>query len=468
MRFLLRCAVAKLLNRTRELARLEQSWKRAGAGSPELVLVWGRRRVGKTFLLSHFVRGRRAVYFGATAQAEAVELGRLHEAVRQGLGERAADLAGGGFTSWEAALKYLAALARDEPLALVLDEVPYLMQSTPGFASIVQVVWDHLADTRLMLVLTGSAVSVIEGIIGEGGALRGRPTVALRLEPLDPVDARVFLPRLSASDYLDAYAACGGYPLHLKAWDASESAEQNLKRMAFSAGGVLLDDASSMLAEELSGSAGYARILAAVGRGSGKHSEISSQAGQRIDQPLETLLRGGFLRRSNPVGAPKAAKPIYELADPYLAFWFSCLFAARSEIEGGQGPAVWRRIQPAWRRHLGAVFEELARDHARRLSAMGVLPPDLLIGRWWAATGEPCEVDVLGLRGAEVALIGEARLQDKPLDVADLHALKSKTSRVPRLAQAPVFAMWSRAGVSAAAKRAGAQGYELSEMLRPG
>jgi AAA+ ATPase superfamily predicted ATPase len=457
--------VADFLNRRREVSRLEESWLRAAAGSPQLAVIWGRRRVGKTFLISHFVRKRRAVFFGATAQAETVELGRLYEAVRRDLGERAFDLAAGGFTSWEAALKFLAALAADEPLAVVIDEIPYLTESTPGFASIVQVVWDHLKrGTKLMLVLTGSAVSVIERILGESGALRGRPTLTMYLEPLEPLDARAFLPKLSASDYLAAYATCGGYPLHLKAWDASRTVEDNLLALAFSAGGILLDDAASMLAEELGGSSGYARILAAVGRGSSKYSEIASQAGQRVEQPLETLVRSGFLRRALPVGAPKAARPLYEIPDPYLAFWFGCLFASRSEIEGGQGKAALRQALPVYQRHLGAVFEELARAHARRLSETGMLP-ELLIGRWWAVSGEPCEVDVLGLSGSKVALIGEARLQDKPLDIRDLAALLAKSARVPGLAKNPTLAFWSRAGVTAAVKRQGALGFKLSEML---
>jgi len=220
-----------------------------------------------------------------------------------------------------------------------------------------------------------------------------------------------------------------------------------------------------MLAEELSGSSGFARILAAVGRGSGKYSEIASQAGQRVEQPLDSLVRSGFLRRALPVGAPKAARPIYEIPDPYLAFWFSCLFAGRGEIEGGQGKALMRRIRPLWQRHLGAVFEELARSHARRLSDRGTLPRELLIGRWWAVTGEPCEIDVLGLLGSETALVGEARLQDKPLDISDLTTLLAKTPRLPKLRKDATFAFWSRSGITPALKRQGARGFKLTEML---
>ena len=136
--------LAPLVNRAEELRRLGHGWQRATEGIPQLLVVWGRRRVGKTFLLSHFSEGKRAVFFGATQQAEVVELRRFTEAIRRDLGDQAAHLAGGGFPNWEAALQFLSAVAMERPLLVVLDEVPYLARSTPGFASIVQVVWDHL------------------------------------------------------------------------------------------------------------------------------------------------------------------------------------------------------------------------------------------------------------------------------------------------------------------------------------
>ena len=186
-------------------------------------MVLGRRRVGKTFLLSHFAEGKRAVFFGATQQAEAVELRRLAETAHRDLGEQATHLAGGGFPTWEAALQFFSAMAREHPLLVILDEVPYLARSTPGFASIVQVVWDHLRHgTRLVLVLTCSAVGVMDEILGAGGALRGRPTLSLPLAPMDLIAAREFLPDVSATDLLQAYAACGGYPLHLRLRDMED------------------------------------------------------------------------------------------------------------------------------------------------------------------------------------------------------------------------------------------------------
>jgi hypothetical protein len=456
-----------LLDREPEQRQLEAAWKRARAGEPQLVVIWGRRRVGKTYLLSHFARAHRGVFFGATQQAEAIELGRLGEAIRRDLGDRVADLAGGAhFPGWEAALRWFSARAEETPTCLVLDEVPYLAGSTPGLASVVQVVWDHLRHgTRLMLILTGSAIAMMEDLMGPGGPLRGRPTLAQRLDPLDAVSARVFLKGLSPERYFEAYAACGGYPLHLRAWNEQASLTQNLLTLAASSGGLLLQDARSLLAEELATTPGYDRILAAVGRGKTRFGEIANDAGQRIEPALEVLTRAGFLRKALPVGAPKAARPAYEIADPYLAFWFSCIYAQVPEIEAGQGQAVLARIEPLWQRHLGFVFEEASRAHATRLVAKGRLPRALVVGRWWASRGEPCEVDVLGLAGKRAALLGEARWQRKPLDERDLEALRRKAVRVPDPVDAPTYALWGRAGITTAARNAGALGYALEDVL---
>lgn len=454
-----------LINRRAELERLQRAYRQAAEGQPQLAIVWGRRRVGKTFLLSHFVRDKRAVFHAATQQAEGVELRRLHEGVGRQLGTETADLTGGGFSHWEAALRFLAATAADEPLVVVLDEVPYLAESTAGFPSVVQAVWDHIRPgTKLLLVLTGSAVGFIERVLGAGGALRGRPTVPLRLDPLDLLQARDFLPDLSPEAYIEAYAACGGYPLHLRAWDERADTSQNLQNLAGTPGAVLLEDAASILREELPDAGGYQRVMAAVGRGRTRYGEIANEAAQRVEHVLDVLTRAGFVEQQTPVGSPKAARTSYRIGDPYLAFWFTVLYTDLGLIEGGQGNTVLDLARPRWQAHLGNVFEQAARDHARRLIARGQLP-DLLVGRWWATRGEPCEIDVLGLADSRTRLVGEARWQEHPLDVRDLEMLRRKIARTPSPADEVITALWARGGVTDRARAAGAVGFTANDVI---
>jgi len=185
-----------------------------------------------------------------------------------------------------------------------------------------------------------------------------------------------------------------------------------------------------------------------------------------VEHPLEVLARGGFVARKIPVGAPRAARAAYRLADTYLAFWFRVLYQDLGLIEGGQGAAVLAGARGRWQDHLGWTFERLARDHGRRLVAEGTLPPELVVGRWWASRGEPCEVDVLGLLDRRTWLLGEARWQKRPLGMRDLEALRRKSDRVPRPLPQLRYALWGRAGVEEEVIRSGALGYGLGEMVQ--
>lgn len=142
--------------------------------------------------------------------------------------------------------------------------------------------------------------------------------------------------------------------------------------------------------------------------GARRRSRIAGRAQQRIDYTLDRLRRAGYVRLVRPVGNTQA-DPLYEIADDYLAFWFGVLREDADLIAGGQGTAVRRRSEPRWQHHLGRVFEALAREHAVDLVRREALPANMIVGRWWR--DEVAEVDVLGLLGARVGLIGECRWQ---------------------------------------------------------
>ncbi|MBI2898552.1 MAG: hypothetical protein HYY17_00020 [Planctomycetes bacterium] len=141
------------------------------------------------------------------------------------------------------------------------------------------------------------------------------------------------------------------------------------------------------------------------------------------------------------------------------------LYSDLTLIESGQGRTVLARAAPRWQAHLGWTFEEAARAHARRLIARGELPSDLVVGRWWAATGEPCEVDVLGLRGTRTALLGEARWQSAPLGPRDLDTLRSKLARAPRPTEDPKLVLWGRAGATREVRRGAALAFDAGDVL---
>jgi uncharacterized protein len=418
----------KFRNRTQELARLNEAWDQARTGEPQLVLVTGRRRVGKSFLLGHFADARRSIVHVATREAMPIQLAALAQSI--------AALASPGvrpaIDSWHDVFSVANALAVDESLLLVLDEVPYLHDVDPAWATIAQTAWDRIAHgraTKLMVVLSGSSRRVMESLTGGGGPLYGRATHNLRVNPIAPEDVGEFLPNLTATQRFEAYAATGGYPMHLNSWSQEQSTMQNLQRLAGSPGALLYDNARMILAEEFPSGVGYERVLASIGVGRRRFGEISSDAGIRIDAPLATLEHIGLVEPERPIGSPRKTHPLYRISDPYLAFWFNVLARLRGPIEMGTGVAAIRAAQQVWQGHVAATFEDVSRRHLGELVSEGVIP-ECSIGRWWGRVGRSVdvEIDAVGLHLGVCVLAAEVKWQQGHLVQRDLNALSEKAS----------------------------------------
>jgi hypothetical protein len=443
-----------LIGRRLELTELDAAWARATEGDPQLAVVWGRRRVGKTYLLTHFARGKRAVYFTATRQdSEDRQLGRFAQRLREQLGEEVRDLVPAGFADWEAALRFTIRLAEHAPLLLVIDEAPRLVTGRSDFADLVSAVWENAGrGHRLMLVLTGSAVAVMEEMLGPHGGLHRRADLERRMDPFPLVDARAFQPDLPPEAFVEAYAACGGYPLHLRRWRADATTDENLRELAFTPGGLLLRDAPDILSEDLDWRGGYERVLVAMAGGARRRSRIAGRAQQRIDYTLDRLRRAGYVRVVRPIGAASPGDSMYEIVDGYLAYWFAVLRDDADLIEGGQGAAVQRRNEGRWQRHVAWVFEAEARAHAQRLVAADELPEDTVVGRWWR--DEQAEIDVLALSGDRPVLVGECRWQTGTLTERDLAELRRRAGYLVGADLSDTsYAFWSRGVPSEALAR---------------
>lgn len=437
-----------MVGRTTELSALKSAWVATQGGTSQLVVLWGRRRVGKTFLLLEFSRELPCVYFTATRNdAESAQLQRLHEAAQRALGDRI-HLAGGSFASIESALRFFQELSVASPLVVVLDEAPRLANARLDLGDVISAVLESPpSGAQLLLIICGSAVASMRRLIGPDGGLYRRANSELRLDPLDPWESAELLgPSISGEDTVFAYAACGGYPLHLAAWDGAQTPTENLALLAGAPAGLLVRDAVDIMFEDLDARSGYERVLSAMARGPVRRSKIAGRAQQRIEYTLGHLQRSGYVIAERPIGAPLSADSLYRLADTYLRFWFSVLRDDAELIDGGQGQAVLRRVQPRWCAHVEAVWEDIARAHAIRLVSHGELP-DLIVGRWWR--DEEVEIDVLGLDHAGSAvLVGEAKWQDRPFDLGQLNTLRRKSLVPLPASDTPILAIWSRNDVA--------------------
>jgi hypothetical protein len=329
----------------------------------------------------------------------------------------------------------MGALAAQERLLVILDEWPYLAGSSQRLASVLQHVWDEmLQHTRLMLVLSGSYLSVMQrDILDQQAPLYGRRTSQLVLQPLGVRDAAAFLPNYGAEVMVEAYAVVGGMPGYLLQFSDQYDLLDNLRRAVFKRDSFLYNEPDLLLREELREPRLYAALLRAIAGGHHRVSDITREAGfadrATTTRYLDTLRGLGLVEHRRPV-APRQVRQrwgLWHLADPYLRFWGRWILPYTSRIEFGEAEMLIQEVlRPGWDQFVGSVWEELARRHVHELAAQRVLPfwPEE-VGSWWSSQRQ---IDVGAVqRGRRSALLGEARWRREKMNVADLERLQAVT-----------------------------------------
>jgi AAA+ ATPase superfamily predicted ATPase len=351
------------IGRARELAVLREL---ADSSRPELFVLYGRRRVGKTELLQQLCRERRAAYFLAAQVRDKDNLRAFRGVLEEALGD---PLAGSvEFPDWGAALTFAVERAGDERLVVVLDEFPYLCESNPGLPSLIQRFWDQRGKrSNLMLVLCGSQVSFMEReVLAERSPLFGRRTGQRRLEPLGPAEALEFYPSWSRTQALLAYGILGGMPAYLGRFQDGSTIEQNLLREVLRPEGYLFDEVHYLLHTELSNPSTYNSILAAVARGAERVGDVALAVG--VDSPtankyLHVLRELRLVERVVPLTDPdplRSRRGTYRICDRFVAFHFRHVQPNLSLIEAGRGERVLEEfVQP----DLERLLEEARNEH---------------------------------------------------------------------------------------------------------
>jgi AAA+ ATPase superfamily predicted ATPase len=383
--------MAMFFGRMKEQETLEKLYKKRGF---ELLVLYGRRRIGKTTLISQFIRGKPAIFFSAQEANDKMNLETFSRLLYQFFGLAKAGLP--AFTDWNSAFLFLAEKARKKRLILVFDEFPYAVGANKGLKSVLQNVIDHHFRTlNLFIILSGSQIGFMENeVMGSKSPLFGRRTAQMKLAGFDYIDAAAMLSKYSSEEKIKLYSCIGGTPYYLARIDKQLSFEKNLETLFFEPAGYLYEEPLMLLKQELREGAVYNSIISAIALGATKLSEIASKTGEERSKAikyLDTLIGLNIVHKEFPFGEnpEKSRKGIYRIRDNCYRFWYRYVFANKAVIEQGAGATLLKSFLPELNSYIGGPFEEICMQYMIRLNNLSALPFVFTqSGRWWGANVE--------------------------------------------------------------------------------
>lgn len=395
-------------------------------GAPRLALLYGRRRVGKTFLLTHTWPPERTFYWTASATTPAQNRQQLIRDLAGWSGEK---LVPDDYPTWRTVFRLLLDLRAPEPLAVVLDEFQYLgddPRELAGVASELNAAWEQRRPSRaLVFVLAGSAIRTLEALDAGAAPLHGRFAWKAELRPFDYWYAAQMAAFRSLRDRARAYAIFGGTPRYLAAVKPSRSLGDNAAHLALAPRGEVrgLVETAVLQEQELRHIPKYQAILRAIGGGGTDLNEIGQKAGLPSDTTLrdkvERLVGLGYVRQYRNLGAGSTVPFRYRIADPAFAFYYEFVPRHEAALERTEATQIWRQaIGPRLDGYLGPVFERIAEQAYYRLQPRLRLPVVNEWGRWEGKDrdGNSLELDIAATLTDGRVLTGAVKWNTRPLD----------------------------------------------------
>ena len=419
------------IGRYNELAELNKLYDRKGF---RFVVVYGRRRVGKTALITTFMKGKDSIFYIAVEQNDKSALRDFSVKLLERFPSAATVVE--SFASWDIAFAYLAEQAGDQRIVLAIDEYPYLASGNPSISSILQKHIDtSFQPTNLFLILCGSSMSFMENqVMGYQSPLYGRRSAQFHIEPFDYYDAGLFFPHASNEDKMLAYAVCDGIPQYLLALAEHGSVEDGIYECFLKKSGSLYEEPENLLKQELREPAVYNTLIASIAGGASRLNDISTKSGEenkKCSKYLKSLIDLHILYKEYPYGVKTERKSIYMLQDNMFRFWYRYIPRYVTAIESGLGRQVLDdRIREDLPAYMGHVFEDACRDYLKRQNGKRVLPFMFDgIGRWWGAnpkTRAQEEIDILA-DASDKAIFGECKWTSAEVGVDVLLGLRRKS-----------------------------------------
>lgn len=424
----------RFIDRSNEMATLEKEYDR---GSASMVVIYGRRRVGKTELIRHFIQDKQSLYFLATEEAEAMNRVAFQEQVADFLNSDL--LRSSSIDRWELLFQQLVLTTNEQRLVIVIDEFQYIGKGNPAFLSVFQRIWDTiLCKANVMVILCGSLVSMMMSqTLNYDSPLYGRRTAQIKLRPIKFNHYREFFDDAPSEDELiRRYSITGGVPKYIEMFQQSHDLRKAILDSMLNPSSYLFDEPNFLLQKEVTDIGSYFSILRIVAAGNHKPSKISTLIQQKqtnLPRYLKVLIELDLLEREVPVteaNPDKSKKGLYQIKDNFIRFWFQFVYPNRSYIEMGHSDVVMSRLEKNFiDSQVSFVYEGICREKLWELSATGKLPALLeKVGRWW---DNAHEIDVVGLSEADNLLVlGECKYWTGPIGLNILSQLEQKAAFV--------------------------------------
>ena len=446
----------RFIGRKNELHTLNTEYNR----NSSFVVIYGRRRVGKTTLIKEFLKNKSAFYYLATEELESQSMKRLANVIARTTKNTLLQKI--EFTDWLDLFQLIADYKPEEKKVLVIDEFPYLVRTNSAFPSILQNAWDEfLKDSNVMLILSGSLIGMMQKhVLSYDSPLYGRRTAQMRLTPL-PFTSIYETQNLPFEQAVEQFALTGGVPKYLEFFEDGRPLEEQLKDAVFSKNGFLYEEPNFLLKSEFLTAVNYFSIIKTIVDGNHKLGKIASALGQEsssLTPYLSTLSNLGFIEKRTPItekNPEKSRKGLYFIADNFLRFWFCYVYPYKGELELDNMQIVLDEIHKDFKEKFVAfAYEDICKDIFAKLcsnNAISFVPSR--IGSYWLNDYDgDTEIDVMSVdHQNKQVFVGECKYHTKPVDEPVYFALKEKVDNAAEIHKSfpkynVIYGLFSKSG----------------------
>lgn len=401
----------------------------------ECIVIYGRRRVGKTALINEFCKDKPTIFFSALNTTGKENLEALSKSIMSF--ERPDAETAPEFPSFDSALEELTVLSKKERIVFVIDEYPYLAKAKPAISAMLQHIIDHKwTDSKMFLILCGSSMSFMESqVLGEESPLYGRRTGQFKIEPLDYKETAVFHPDMSEEDNALIYGITGGIPHYINKLDVRGSVDEALLDNFFDRSSYLYEEPGNLLKQELREPAIYNAIIKAIAGGASRMNDIKLKVGEDnsvVSKYLKTLIQLGIVKKETPVTEKPGKKTIYLLADHFFRFWYRFVPVNMSVIDSGRIAKIYpHAVKQQLPDYMGLIFEKMCQDYL--IYYTDDLPIELSeVGQWWGTDPKKkkqIQIDIVGtpVEGRDF-VIGSCKYRNEKIGMDELELLRDYAS----------------------------------------